>query len=287
VPFQLNLFDWVYNKTLFKQAGVQPPTDTWTWDDLITTAKKLTAPEKNVYGLKWQVDHPHWMTPIWANGGNLINATFTKTALEEAPAAEALQLILDVVHKHQVAPLPAEHRGKMLDFPKGNYAMTIANSPGRALDKTLADLGGMEWDFLYPPTLPRTGKRTVQANLQPYVVPATKRGSVEQAAQLAFFMGGDFVQGVVADLGAAAPTFKKVIDSERYLIASHRRKVVLDDNAYRRGMGSNFEYYVPWRAAVESELIKGWDGAQSARDTATKATQAGDAALAAAGAGGR
>jgi ABC-type glycerol-3-phosphate transport system substrate-binding protein len=233
--------------------------------------------------MKWQVDHPHWMTPIWANGGNLLNSTFTKTAMDEPAAAEALQLILDVVHKHQVAPLPAEHKAKAYDFPKGNYAMAIGNSPGRALDKALADLGQMEWDFLYPPALPRTGKRTVQANLQPYVVPATKRATLDQAVQLAFFMGGEFVQGLVADTGAAAPTFKKLIDSDRYLVPAHRRKVVLDDNAYRRGMGSNFEYYVPWRAAVEAELIKGWDGVQSAKDTAIKATQAGDAALAAAG----
>jgi hypothetical protein len=46
---------------------------------------------------------------------------------------------------------------------------------------------------------------------------------------------------------------------------------------------SSFEHDVPWRAAVEAELVKGWDGSQSARDTAIKATQTGDAALAAAG----
>lgn len=172
VPFQLNLFDWIYNKTLFRQAGIQPPGDDWRWEDLIGTAKKVTNPEKGVYGMKWQLDHPHWMTPIWGNGGNLINSAFTKTTMDEAPASEALQLIMDVVHKHQVAPPPAEHRAKMLDFPKGNYAMAIGNSPGRALDKALGDLGQMEWDFFYPPTLPRTGKRTVQANFQPYVVPA-------------------------------------------------------------------------------------------------------------------
>jgi multiple sugar transport system substrate-binding protein len=283
VPFQLNLFDWVYNKTLFRQAGVPPPGDAWTWDDLIGAAKRLTDPDKGVWGLKWQVDHPHWMTPIWANGGSLLNPAFTKTTLDEPPAAEALQLILDVVHRHRVAPLPAEHRGKQLDFPKGHYAMAVGNSPGRALDKTLSDLGQMEWDFFYAPALPRTGKRTVQANLQPLVLPAAKRATVEQAAQLAFFMGGEYVQGLVADHGAAAPTYKKVVDSDRYLVPAHRRKVVLDGHAYRRGMGSNFEHYVPWRAAVEGELVKGWDGAQSARETASQASRAGDAALAAAG----
>jgi ABC-type glycerol-3-phosphate transport system substrate-binding protein len=283
VPFQLNLFDWVYNKSLFKQAGVQPPADTWTWDQFVTTAKRLTESEKNVWGMEWTVNHPNWMTTIWGNGGSLLNPTFTKTTLADPPAAEAIELALDLIHKHRVAPLVAQHREKQLGFSKGTYAMTIANSPGRALDKSLTDVGQMEWDFFYMPTMPRTGKRTVQANLQPYVLPANKRATVEQAAQLAFFMGGEFVQGLIADTGAASPTFKKLIDSDRYLVPTHRRKIVLDGHAYRKGMGSAFEHYVPWRREVEAQLTKGWNGEQSAKDTALQAARAGDAALAAAG----
>jgi hypothetical protein len=130
--------------------------------------------------------------------------------------------------------------------------------------------------------MPRTKKRAVQANLQPYVVPATKRETRDQAVQLAFFMGGEFVQGLIVDFGNTAPTFKKLIDNDRYLAPSHRRKIVLDGHGYRLGMGSNFEHYLPWRRAVEPEFFKGWDGQQSAKDTATNATRAGDAILAAA-----
>jgi ABC-type glycerol-3-phosphate transport system substrate-binding protein len=281
VPFQLNLFDWVYNKTLFQRAGVPPPPDNWTWDQFAATARRLVQPDKNVWGVEWTVDHPNWMTPIWANGGSLLNPAFTKTTLAEAPAAEAIELMLDVVHQHRLAPLPAEHREKRLNVRLGNYALDIANSPGRAWDRELTDAGGMEWDFCYAPTLPRTRRRVVQANLQPYVLPATRRATVEQAAQLAFFMGGEHVQGLIADHGAASPTFKKLIDSDRYLAPTHRRKVVLDGHAYRRGMGSNFEQYVPWRGAVQAELTKGWNGEQSPQDTALQATAAGDAALAA------
>lgn len=282
VPFQLNLFDWIYNKTLFKNAGAPPPGDNWTWNDFVTTAKRLTEPDKYIWGMEWTVNHPNWMTTIWGNGGSLMNQTFTKTTLSDAPATEALELVLDLVHKHRAAPTPALHREKTLNFNKGSYAMAIANSPGRALDKLLGD-GGMEWDFIYAPTMPRTGKRVVQANLQPYVLPAAKRATVEQAAQLAFFMGGEYVQGLIADTGAASPTFKKLIDSDRYLVPAHRRKVVLDGHAYRKGMGSAFEHYVPWRRDVEAELTKGWAGEQSPRDTALQATRAGDGALTAAG----
>lgn len=285
VPFQLNLFDWVYNKTLFQRAGVRPPPDNWTWDQFIDTAKRLTSPDQNMWGMEWVLDgggHPNWMTPIWANGGTLLNATFTKTTLAEPAAAEAIELVLDVLHRHRVAPLMAVHVGQRLNVRQGHYAIDIANSPGRAWDKDLMEAGQMEWDFCYAPLMPRTGKRVVQANLAPYVLPAMNRGKYEEAAQLAFFMGGEYVQGLIADHGAAAPTFKKLIDSDRYLAPTHRRKAVLDSHAYRKGMGSNFEYYVPWRRAVEAELLKGWHGELGARETALKATQAGDAALAAA-----
>jgi hypothetical protein len=88
---------------------------------------------------------------------------------------------------------------------------------------------------------------------------------------------------LVADIGNTAPTHKKLIDSDRYLPSTHRRKIANDGNAYRWGMGSGFEYYTPWRNAVQAEIFKGWDGQVSAKAAAESATAAGDAALAAAG----
>jgi multiple sugar transport system substrate-binding protein len=284
VPFQLNLFDWTYNKTLFAQKGVAPPPDTWTFDQMVATAKTLTDPDKNVWGLDWSIGtgNPNlWVTPIRANGGTLLNKTFTKTTLSEPAAVETTQLIVDVVQKHQAAPLRQVQTDKKLSFPAGNMAMAFGVGVGRTLDRQMADQG-MEWDFFSSPAWPRTGKKAVQANLQPLIVPGNKK-QIDHAVQLAFFMGGEYVQGLIADFGNTAPTFKKLIDSDRYLPATHRRKISLDGNSYRWGMGSNFEQYLPWRRAVEAEFFKGWDGQQSAKATADNATAAGDAALAAAG----
>jgi multiple sugar transport system substrate-binding protein len=284
VPFQLNLFDWTYNKTLFAQKGVAPPPDTWTFDQMVATAKTLTDPDKNVWGLDWSIGtgNPNlWVTPIRANGGTLLNKTFTKTTLNEPAAVETTQLIVDVVQKHQVAPLRQVQADKKLSFLAGNMAMAFGVGVGRTLDRRMGDQG-MEWDFFSSPTWPRTGKKAVQANLQPLIVPGNKK-QIDHATQLAFFMGGEYVQGLIADFGDTAPTFKKLIDSDRYLPVTHRRKVSLDGNSYRWGMGSNFEQYLPWRRAVEAEFFKGWDGQQSAKATADNATAAGDAALAAAG----
>jgi ABC-type glycerol-3-phosphate transport system substrate-binding protein len=266
--------------------GVQPPPDNWTFADFLATAKKLTAADKNVWGTEWNINtgNPNlWITPIRANGGMLLNASFTKTTLNDTPAVETLGLLVDVINKDLVAPSRQLATDKKLSFGAGNYAMSFGVGYGRALDKQMADAGGMEWDFFTSPTWPRTGKKAVQANLQPYIVPASKRPTLDEAVRLAFFMGGEFVQGLIADIGNTAPTFKKLTDSDRFLPATHRRKIVLDGHAYRLGMGSNFEQYVPWRNAVQAEIFKGWDGQLSAKATADSATAAGDAALTAAG----
>src|SRR3954452_12257553 len=40
----------VYNKKLFKEAGVPEPTPDWTWDDFRAAAKKLTVPSRQQFG---------------------------------------------------------------------------------------------------------------------------------------------------------------------------------------------------------------------------------------------
>jgi hypothetical protein len=43
IPANLNTGTiYFYNKTLFQQAGVQPPDDTWTWDTMLQAAQKMT-----------------------------------------------------------------------------------------------------------------------------------------------------------------------------------------------------------------------------------------------------
>jgi len=284
VPFQLNLFDWTYNKTLFRQKGIAAPPESWTFDQMVETARRLTDAEQNVWGLDWSITtgNPNlWVTPIRANGGALLNPAFTKTTLNEPAAVETAQLIVDVINKHQAAPARQVVADRKLSFGAGNFAMAFGVGVGRALDRQMGD-GGQEWDFFTSPTWPKSGKRGVQANLQPLIVPAAKKQR-EHAVRLAFFMGGEYVQGLIADAGNTAPTLKKLIDSDRYLPATHRRKISLDGNAYRWGMGSNFEQYLPWRRAVEAEIFKGWDGQIPARAMAESATAAGDAALAANG----
>ncbi len=48
VPYLGLVYGLYYNKKMFADAGLQPPT---TWEELVADAKKLTNPSKNVYGM--------------------------------------------------------------------------------------------------------------------------------------------------------------------------------------------------------------------------------------------
>ena len=79
VPALVDNLAIVYNKKLFADAGVAPPTPEWTWDDFRAAAAKLTDPPKGQYGWLIPADGSedtvwHWLPMLWEAGGNILNA---------------------------------------------------------------------------------------------------------------------------------------------------------------------------------------------------------------------
>lgn len=88
----------VYNKLLFKQAGISPPTPSWTWDDFRAAAKKLTNPAAKQYGWAIPADASedtvwHWEAMLWEAGGSILNADNTKAAFNSPAGLEALTML--------------------------------------------------------------------------------------------------------------------------------------------------------------------------------------------------
>ncbi len=71
IPKDFNTLGLVYNKDLFKAAGVAEPTNDWTWTDLQTAAKKLTS--GSVVGLSLPADAARFVPFLWQAGGDLAN----------------------------------------------------------------------------------------------------------------------------------------------------------------------------------------------------------------------
>ena len=63
-----------YNKTLFDQANIPYPDDTWDWNKLLEVAQKLTDPSKGIYGFSApQIDQEGYWNFIYQNGGYVIS----------------------------------------------------------------------------------------------------------------------------------------------------------------------------------------------------------------------
>ena len=85
-----------YNKDVLAKAGVQPPK---TWDELKTTAKKLTSGKQYGFAFNGTADYEgawQFLPPMWTNGGD-------ETDLKSPQVAEALQLWKDLVDDGSVS----------------------------------------------------------------------------------------------------------------------------------------------------------------------------------------
>ncbi|MBO0835839.1 MAG: extracellular solute-binding protein, partial [Actinobacteria bacterium] len=88
----------VYNKTLFAQAGLQPPSPNWTWSEFEADAAKLTIPAKKQYGTAYVTPGNedtvwHWEPLLWEAGGQILNSTNTKAAFDSPAGLESLNAL--------------------------------------------------------------------------------------------------------------------------------------------------------------------------------------------------
>lgn len=102
-----------YNKDLFDAAGVEYPTDNWTWDDFVDKAIKLTNEAERQHGFVTEVKNNgngyNVQQYVWTNGGALISddGTTVDGYMNSPATVEAVQWYADLVVKHKVSPSPS------------------------------------------------------------------------------------------------------------------------------------------------------------------------------------
>lgn len=73
IPKDYDTVSLWYNKTLFDEAGIPYPNDTWTWKDLKDAARKLTKPDKSQYGFcAGLINQEGYYNFVFQNGGEII-----------------------------------------------------------------------------------------------------------------------------------------------------------------------------------------------------------------------
>jgi multiple sugar transport system substrate-binding protein len=115
-----------YNKDLFKAAGVPFPDGSWTLDQFVEAAQKLTV-DVDGDGRRDQFGYAGGIY-IGTFGGKLLDDAWTRCTLNTPPVIAAMKFSIDLRDKHKVCPSDREGDqvksiGEGLAFYMGKVAM--------------------------------------------------------------------------------------------------------------------------------------------------------------------
>jgi multiple sugar transport system substrate-binding protein len=158
----------VYNRRLFREAGIPEPADGWTWDDFTRAAKALTRDldgdgEPDQYGAFFDRRVFLWISWIWSGGGDVLcpDGKHASGCLDSPATSRALRWYLDWVERDSIAPRVHTLRRSLGDqfrlFNSGRVAMLTTGHFWVPNFRPHVEQGRIEIGFA--PIPPRPGSR--------------------------------------------------------------------------------------------------------------------------------
>lgn len=251
-----------YNKDMFDAAGLPYPAADWTYDDLRATAQALTLDVDgdgitDQFGFStdlWDMEL-FWGSAIWAHGGDIFNADYTKTLIGSPEARQAWQFAYDLMFVDKSMPdsnTTGQYGGDL--FLAGKAAMTTI---GHWAVPSYAE-AGFAFDAAPMPVGP-AGQAT-SVNSAGFVI---AKGSKFPDASWQFlkFVISPAAQTRLAEMGFACPVLKSVAESPIFLDQSIQinQQVFLDSLQFAH-MKPVFKGYDEWAATIGDGMAPIWAG---------------------------
>ncbi len=142
LPWNMAAYVLLYNKDRFTEAGLNPDSPPKTWNELLEYARKMTNKDK--WGLLAPSGVNGFLMFLKQNGGEYLSEDLTKSYITEKQGVEALQFLVDLVHKHKVSPVPGttdtvdlyngriamwyDHNGSLPNFAKFAPKLNLASA---------------------------------------------------------------------------------------------------------------------------------------------------------------
>ena len=109
IPNRASANVFYYNKTVFDKAGVPYPTDTWTYNDMLQVARKLTISGQYGVGVAADLSDPSnamdlLSATVWAFGGDFLTKDGTKATINSPKSVAGLTYWSELYTKYHVAP---------------------------------------------------------------------------------------------------------------------------------------------------------------------------------------
>lgn len=205
VPKDVDSMGLWYNKKLFDEAGIGYPDETWTWDTLLETAKKLTDKDKGIYGFAApNTGQDGYNSFVFQNEGHFLSDDHKTSAINEKNTADALQWFVDLSTKEGVSPTDDElsENDSVTSFQSGKVAMVVQGSwmcsqfKDNEYTKENCDVA----------VLPKGKVAATQMNGKGYAISAQTKHP-DEAKKLITFLASEEAMKIQAETGTAIPAF--------------------------------------------------------------------------------
>jgi len=209
IPKDFDTIGLWYNKTMFDEAGLEYPDETWAWDDLYEAAKKLTKPDKSQYGFLAALHNQEgFYNFIYQNGGTVITPD-KKSGYDDPRTIEAMEFYVKFV-KEGLSPLIFGDAERAEAMQNGLCAMGFFGSwnlSGFAANEYMAE----NFDVTVLPAAPNGGRASIYNGLGYAIAPNTRNADV--AWKWVEYLASEEGQLRQAELGIAISAYKGTADA--------------------------------------------------------------------------
>lgn len=208
-----------YNKDDFDAAGLEYPTDEWTWDDLRAAAEALTIKDDtgriSRYGLA--AEGGKYFNFVGGNGGAILDDMFapSECKLSTPESIEGIEFFAGMMND-EIAWRDAnlgQAGGDQAAFLSGQASMFIQN----ASRVPAMNAAGVNYDVAAVPLAPSGGRQAGSTNGAAWVMSALSDQTEDAWAFMQFLQSPEGGQAVYFSAGDAFPPTKSGANSPVFL----------------------------------------------------------------------
>ncbi len=259
VPHGINPVGLAYNKTAFEAAGVDLPTDDWTFNDLIEASKKLTIKEGNdtkQFGFIGSYSITNgWFPWIKQAGGSALDESKTKSMMNDPKTIEGLKQLRTGIEEGYFTnnDYVKANGGELEVFASGKAAMYFLQYSLQVNMNT--NFPDADWDTVKIPKAV-DGNRYVPMVANSWLISSRAKDDAKEAAwQFLKFYLGDESQGIVAESGSTLP-----VKISAYDVIENSSTKPLNKKAYTEGIaegGTTLDEnatWSEWRILIQQDV---------------------------------
>lgn len=265
-----------YNKTLFDEAGISYPDDTWKWDDLKKAAKKLTKNDGSQYGFCAGLHNQEgYYNFVYQNGGEIITDS-KKSGYAEDATVEGIKEYFSFIEEG-LSPEIYDDQARAEAIENGLCAMGLFGSWNLS-GFAASDFMKENFDCAVLPMSNNGGKSSIFNGLGNAIAANTKHP--EEAWKWVEYLSSKEVQERQAELGIAISAFNGTAEKFAQAYPQFNTKCYIDMVEYAQIRPYSNQTSI-WEDKAYELLKDAYAGKQDVKEACQKVANMMDEAIAA------